>query len=310
MDCSIQLAAVKRSDPIALNSILDPELRQVSLNQFAGEGLLKPNLRMSVQRVADFEEVHGSKATPMPDVAESIGARYPRGVITLATSLAFVTLAQPPAWKSQTVRATQRGMYEVEAKYPVLSGTSAVVRLANESLKADAEKFVRQAVSDLNSEFLPKGSKRPPNPYGYSLGGEVKFASPNLISVVSLAYSYTGGAHPNHYYVVSNFGLVNGKAKRLNIGDLFRPRHPFLNEITANVMPELVRREAGWVDSGALTEIDYPRANIFSFDKKGITFYFEAYSVGSYAEGDYLVTVPYAEFTGLSKTGPLRPILP
>jgi hypothetical protein len=242
-------------------------------------------------------------------MAESTSARYSWVVITLAASLTFITLNQPPAWTVRTLRAQDKGMYEVEATYPVLRGTSEVVRLANATLKADAEKFVRQAVSDLKSEFLPKGSKRPPNPYGYSLGGEVKFASPDLISVVSLAYSYTGGAHPNHYYIVSNFGLVNGKAKRLNIGDLFRPRFPFLNEVTANVMPELVRREAGWVDSGALTEIDYPRANIFSFDKKGVTFYFEAYSVGSYAEGDYLVSVPYAEFTGLNRTGPLRSIL-
>lgn len=230
-------------------------------------------------------------------------------MITLAASLTLAILGQPSASPVRSVLAKVPGMYEVEAKYPVLRGTSAVVKLANATLKADAERFVKTAVQELNSEFLPKGSQRPPNPYGYSLTSEVKYLGPDLVSVVSFAYSYTGGAHPNHYYVTSNFGLVGGKAKKLNIGDLFRPKFAFLNEITTNVMPELVRREAGWVESGAITEIDYPRANIFSVDKKGVTFYFEAYSVGSYAEGDYVVSVPFTEFTGLDKAGPLRPLL-
>ncbi len=231
-------------------------------------------------------------------------------MVTLAALLSASLLAAPatpsPSYRLQTRKVVSKGRYEAEASYPVFSSKSELARIANTTLQRQSEKILSVWTKEVDQEFLPKGSPLPPNPYGFDLDSSVESSGPSLISVVSTVYTYTGGAHPNRYFVASNFGVVKGKAKQITIGDLFRPGVDYLQEITMNVMPELVRREAGWVESGWMREVDAARANIFTVNAKGITFYFEPYSAGSYAEGDYIVTVPFSEFTGLDRTGPLR----
>ncbi len=232
------------------------------------------------------------------------------GMVTLVAMISASLLAAPkapaPAFRLQTVKVESKGRFEAEASYPIFSSKSELAKVANQLLQIQAGKILSAWTKEVDQDFLPKGSPLPPNPYGFDLDPSVESSGPSLISVVSTVYTYTGGAHPNRYFVASNFGVVKGKAKQIQIGDLFRPGFDYLQEITMNVMPELVRREAGWVESGWMREVDATRANIFTVNAKGITFYFEPYSAGSYAEGEYIVTVPFSEFTGLDRTGPLR----
>jgi len=131
----------------------------------------------------------------------------------------------------------------------------------------------------------------------------------NFASILIYSMSYTGGAHPNHYYESLNFNTENQKI--VNLDDLFS-NAKYINEISQYVTSALLRiksKKTGenidsdeWIERGALPLSDNFQIFIFIPNKdhtaiEGIKFIFPPYTVGPYSDGTYEVFVPVKIFS-------------
>lgn len=129
----------------------------------------------------------------------------------------------------------------------------------------------------------------------------------DLISLIGTAYYDFGGAHPNRDHVGLNYGLVNGKARRLAFADLLKDPKRAKEIADQAVMPKLIVLRAMWVTEGSINELQPKQVDNFVITPAGITWLFAPYEMGSYAEGDYFVKVPWSELEAdLRSSGPLR----
>jgi Protein of unknown function (DUF3298)/Deacetylase PdaC len=121
----------------------------------------------------------------------------------------------------------------------------------------------------------------------------IRYASKNLVSLLETGDWYTGGAHGNFGFADHTFLQKDGKVERLEFRDLFA-ENADLSPLATFVKDDLSNQEASFIpeDFNAQSLEDL---SAFTLSPKGITFHFAPYAVGSYAEGDYEVTVPFEE---------------
>jgi hypothetical protein len=73
---------------------------------------------------------------------------------------------------------------------------------------------------------------------------------------------------------------------------------------------DLRKQQAGWVLNGEPKELKADDLSAFVISPRGITFAFDPYAVGPYAEGSYFVVVGYKDLKGIiNPAGPLRQFL-
>ena len=194
-------------------------------------------------------------------------------------------------------------MYEIDARYPQLTGGS----------NPNFEKFnsvvrapVLKEVAGFKKAMAPEEGEEP-RPEG-SMGSdlnvsyEVALAQDDLISVAfSIGSYYQGAAHPNTFTEVVNYDLKNGKP--LKLADLFKPGAKYLQAIANYCIADLKKQAK---DKGLLDEEIQngaaPNAKNYqswTITKKGLGISFDAYQVGPYAAGPQYVLVPYSSLKDL-----------
>jgi ankyrin repeat protein len=132
----------------------------------------------------------------------------------------------------------------------------------------------------------------------------VEYSSPHLLSMLINSH-YQGGAHPNSSYGVRNYWLTNNHAVAIGLGDLFRATTPYRKLLSDLCLAELKRQNAGNVADGSTTALG-DEMNEFVITPRGLIFYFARYVVGSYAEGEHIVRIPYKKIMHLARPdGPL-----
>jgi hypothetical protein len=199
---------------------------------------------------------------------------------------------------------------EIEAKYPAFGGQTPLAKLANRTLEARVLKEVRMVRARLKEDWSQKDFT-PPAPYSLSIHPEVSVATPGLISLQLGCFAYLGGAHGAAWMPTYNFAIVNGKAKQLALQDLFQRKEDAIDTVSKLVIPKLREQGASSVVDGSLKKLTKEQANNFVVTKRGLEFIFEPYSVGSWAEGQRAVEIPFASLAAhLDKNGPLRSMLP
>jgi hypothetical protein len=186
---------------------------------------------------------------------------------------------------------------------------------ANPALKADclaegkryAGKQRKEATDSKRSDpkYFPKG--------GYTFERHYTAASVvgRYISILRDDYANTGGAHPNSY--VNTILWDDAGKKRISIRPFFKETAdggPTLTAMRTAVIAALKaeKKERGIVDDGA--GLDWYKELSASLLKigpvtlapstepgksAGLTFHYEPYAVGPYAEGRFDVTVPWQE---------------
>jgi hypothetical protein len=189
-------------------------------------------------------------------------------------------------------------MYEIDARYPQLTGGS----------NPNFEKFnqvVRSAATKRVAEFkkdMTPAEGEEPRPEG-SMGSdlnvsyEVALAQDDLISILfSVGSYYQGAAHPNTFAEVVNYDLKNGK--QLKLADLFKPGAKYLQAIANYCIADLKKQAK---DKGLLDEEIQNGAapnpknyQSWTITRKGLGINFDAYQVGPYAAGPQYVLVPYS----------------
>ena len=198
----------------------------------------------------------------------------------------------------QIKESNKKLMYEIDARYPQLTGGS----------NPNFEKFnsvvrapVLKEVAGFKKAMAPEEGEEP-RPEG-SMGSDlnvsydVALAQDDLISVgYSIGSYYQGAAHPNTVSDAVNYDLKNGKP--LKLADLFKPGAKYLQEIANYCIADLKKqgKEKGLLDeeiqNGAAANAKNYRS--WTITKKGLGINFDAYQVGPYAAGPQYVLVPYS----------------
>lgn len=203
-------------------------------------------------------------------------------------------------WKN--VISTKKNRWEAKARFPQFQGTSAVVKLANANIskvaRADLADFLKYA-----KEPRPAGM---PSSWEFDSESEVAYTSASLISLNLRTYNYSGGAHPNTSFTLLNYGIVGGRAKRLQLSDVvLRPK-----DLMGGLVLEKLNAVKKSRDIEALTSIDAEYANAFLVTRSGITWMFQPYAVGAYVEGAYEIKCSWAELAGYVRpNGPLKELV-
>lgn len=187
------------------------------------------------------------------------------------------------------------GYYDIQLTYPHFSDATPLVRFANTMLALWARSELDRFPQEHRRVFA--GSDKPRAPYTYKATPKVSsFAATRLISVVFDTYQYTGGAHGNPAYVVFNFGVIDTKATRLALGDLFAPEAPYRRFVADAVIKKLKRDErAAFVRNGQVKSLTPLQLERFVVDSNGLLFLIDPDEVGPYAAGRFQVKLSVAE---------------
>ena len=211
----------------------------------------------------------------------------------------------------RTLKRSKPKLYEASVKYPVFAGSSPVVTLANRAVRAYAEKEVAQFVKDSEADLKDRAANNVPGSnYELEISPVISLARPDLISITFNYYTFMGGAHPNHDYPAMNFGMVGGKAKLLELRDLFVPGFNPYGGLDKYIVPQLRKQEASSITEGEIKTLDKNLLRSWNVTPRSLTFSFAPYAVASYAEGDFEAKCTFTALKSvLNLQGPLRPVL-
>lgn len=189
----------------------------------------------------------------------------------------------------QTRRKTKSR--EVNFAYPLMEGTT-----------PGAQGF-NARVQRLMSEHLGESKETEGE---HSTSFVVAHRSPEFLSVLFNAYSmWPGAAHPNHAWYSLNYDLRNNREVKL--ADLFRPGSNYVTTV-ARLCAEDVARQKRRNGMDVFEDHEETVAELVSGDatffpsESGLVIVFNPYEVGSYAEGYYVVRLPYAPLRGVLRT--------
>jgi hypothetical protein len=213
-------------------------------------------------------------------------------VLALLLSLGAVAEA---ATVYRTVKTARPGYYTAVTRYPRFTERTPVTRLANAAIAREARGA--QAAFVKAARKAQAGTGRPHAPYEHRTEAKVSyFYAPRLVSVTFDTLEYTGGAHPISPYWVLNFGLIDGRAKQLVLGDLFRSGSDYRGRVTELVLRKLKAKEgATWVIDGSVKSLSTEQLNRFAVRPDGLTFLINQYEAGPYVAGRFEIPLTLAE---------------
>lgn len=133
----------------------------------------------------------------------------------------------------------------------------------------------------------------------------IKYYSPDLISMVAMLFEDDGGAHPNTTYESMNVRITGNKAISFKLMDLFTP--DYLPKLSTFLVNNLHGQGAQWVLNGQIKQFKPTDLSTFYLRPTAMVFIFSPYAVGPYVQGTFMVRVPYtymAEF--VDAKGPIK----
>ena len=138
----------------------------------------------------------------------------------------------------------------------------------------------------------------------------VTYASANLVSVAETLYVYTGGAHPNTGLASYTLFTDADRTRLLDLADFFLPEVDYLALLSPYLVSALLEQRAQWVVDGSVDGFTKDALSVVTVSPTGLTFGFEPYAVGPYAQGTFFVTVPFDVLEPvIDPAGPLKALL-
>ncbi|HEX5708232.1 MAG TPA: DUF3298 domain-containing protein [Pyrinomonadaceae bacterium] len=178
---------------------------------------------------------------------------------------------------------------EINLAYPSMEGATPAAQTFNAR--------VQRLVNEQLAESKPSEGE-------HDTSFVVAHRSPDFLSVVFNAFQmWPGAAHPGHASYSFNYDLKNDREVKL--ADLFRPGSNYMSTVARLCADDIARqkRRLGFEDiyedqQGAVAEVLSGDATFFP-SESGLVIIFDPYEVGSYAEGYYVVRLPYSSLRGL-----------
>ncbi len=120
-------------------------------------------------------------------------------------------------------------------------------------------------------------------------------ADNQVVSLLSYVYEDWGGAHPSDNYFTMNYDSANGKS--LFLGDVVKDTERFFQLVDQKLMTEYADCYEEMIPLSAYLEgIDFKTSDVeWTIDNEGVTIYFNAYGLGSYALGSQVITIYFEE---------------
>jgi hypothetical protein len=194
--------------------------------------------------------------------------------------------------------------------------TKIVQYIQNENMSpaAQAEAFMKDCQRErLDVKGMSDSSLDQPK-YAQTVEPDVIFANQKVISLLSLNYAYTGGAHGNYGYGAQSFDLVTGR--ELGLEDLVKPEH--LREFYQRVSAMLLKNNRDLIFEESAKDIQqflddrkptttqsqraqYGRLKNWYLVEDGIVFYYNPYEIAPYAAGIQEVRMPFTDWDDLAQ---------
>lgn len=195
----------------------------------------------------------------------------------------------------KTLQARKAGYYEATTRFPQFAERTPLTQLANRTLRDWATRTQNDFLD--GTQTAQKQLGKPISPYQRLVNTKVTcYYAPRLISVQFDTLEFMGGAHPNSDYVVFNFGMINGKPKRLKLDDFFRGGAEHRRVVSDLVINKLRDNPAAAsVQSGEVTALNTEQLDRFSIVPDGLIFLLNHYEVGPYSSGRFQVKLTLDE---------------
>ena len=237
-------------------------------------------------------------------------APFPAATATAGSAASSAATASASASRATAVASASGGgaskveestdLFEFDYSYPAEAGRIPALKAW---LDAERTKSRAQLIEEATAGRADaKGSGFEYHAYALGRAWEKVTETPRFLSLSAQIYDYSGGAHPNHGYDSLLFDKASGQ--RLAPLDLFASkaafdaviRQPFcalLDKERGKRRGEPVVRDQGMFDDcikPSEQTVILGSSNGRTFDKVGVLV--GPYAAGSYAEGDYEVTLP------------------
>lgn len=193
------------------------------------------------------------------------------------------------------VEAKKTG-FDVTAKVPVFADKTPVAMMSNAAMMT----WVKKAQAGFLKETEPPFKDSVVKLYTWGATPTVHYYyAPRLASVSFVQGWYTGGNHPNFVYYTFNYGVIDGKAKKLTLTDVFSKRlsaadiKQQVNDLILNKLR--LQDRASFVVDGSIAKLSEAQLNRFVLTREGMTFLFPPYELASYAAGDFKVELSLSE---------------
>jgi len=212
----------------------------------------------------------------------------------LATLVFAHAMLAAPAQPLTTWREKVKGKWSAEATFVTPKTNTALGKLAKSDFLAAEKKIYTNFVANTKADFKELKDDFGMGEWSYEAGSEIVFETKDIISIRAGSYSYMGGAHGIGVTRTYNYGIVNGKPKRLTIWDIVQKdsrqelRLVLLGHAMANPNTD-------WVQEGIYNDFTETQFNRFWISRTGLTFEFDPYELGSYAAGPFSFHVRYDE---------------
>ncbi|MDO6491107.1 MAG: DUF3298 and DUF4163 domain-containing protein [Cellulophaga sp.] len=156
---------------------------------------------------------------------------------------------------------------------------------------------IDDAISSLNEEFLSVKEKLPGDAtrWEVTIDGEVAYETDKIITIDLETYEFTGGAHGYESSILLNFDAVKGEL--IPNEELFASKEAFYNLAEATFRAqEKIPADVPINDTGFMFEEEvFTLPDNIGYTKTGLRLLYNTYEVGSYADGQIEVLLPYAE---------------
>jgi len=213
----------------------------------------------------------------------------------------------------QIKESSEEQLYSIDAEY-------AQFKFNDVQAEAELNSRVSSFISKIIDDFRTEASARLQDKIkmrdelsalgwdSLSIVHRISLLTPDLLSIEFVFQTYiAGAAHPNSVTRTLNFRF--DPLKQIELQDVFEPSTPYLEALSEYCVIELHSlqpsrwhdpiqraedlkiRQDKWIATGTAPVA----ANFqnFVFVNEGMKFFFDAYQVGSYAEGRYEVFVPF-----------------
>jgi len=209
----------------------------------------------------------------------------------------MLTAAITIALQSHSVPAKK-----VHEKTPQYEVTLTIPALPSAEASKTIEDWARKYADEWKN-FIKDDTSERPNPYAYEVSPLKTFKHGNFVSQSMFLYQFSGGAHPAHNTFVFNLLTEGGEARKVETEEFFKKGVDPYKLLSPILINNLRKQKAAWIVEGMYTSFvkTFREGNdgttqlpIPSLSAKGMSFLFDAYAVGSYAEGDYKVFVPWS----------------
>lgn len=209
---------------------------------------------------------------------------------------------------AQTYHSRRSGWWDILAQAPRFRAPGMVARKANAMGRTIARQQYDWMLAQARKDLPAQKKVNPAAEYSLDMRPTVVVDSPFLASAYWQNDGFFAGAHGTTSYVPLNVAKFGSKVRTVRLADLFRKGVDPVAICGSALLRTLEARKSPpmWVQTGEWSKLTKDQAEQFVLSRKGVTWLFENYTLGPYAEGTWKVLVPFDRLRGLDRRGVLR----